>query len=270
MSKGAARIKGGAQRKGRRTLTGLQISRVLFYACAFLFLWPQDGFQAQEIPDHPGKALVKSEPLIVYAEASLASIAVGTLHRGEAVTVKIEIFGAGEGGPWCGIAPPGEGRGSGYVQCAHLARGAESRQEWQLLAVPGPSQAAGVTRAIIRGNQVIVPVLLSNGWVKEEARLLLDTGASTTVISSEFASRLRFNLDKAEKSLARVADGSLVDTLVVDLDALEVGPHTRSNLKIIIIERKGPVEEHDGLLGMDFLRDLHYRLDFENKQIIWQ
>jgi clan AA aspartic protease (TIGR02281 family) len=251
-------------------LTGEQISRLLLFSCAFFFLGPQDGSRAEDISDHPGKAVVKSEQLIVHSEASLDSIAASTLHRGEVVTVKIEIFGSGRDGPWCGIVLAGEDRGSGYVQCAHLARGEVSKQEWQRLAIRGSNPVRDVTRAIIRGNQVILPVNLSNGWITEEVRLLLDTGATTTAISSEIASRLGFNLEKAEKSLARVADGSFVDTLIVDLDAMEVGPHLRNKMKVTIITRKGPVEEHDGLLGMDFLRDLHYRIDFENKQVIWQ
>jgi clan AA aspartic protease (TIGR02281 family) len=256
--------KNGGVKLSRRKFSGL-----LLYCFVSFLQGIAMECHANEISETSERAIVRSEQLKVYAEASLDSFPVGTLQRGEAVTVKIEIFGSGLGEPWCGILPVDATRRPGYVPCDQLARGEVSSREWHLLTIPG-AYSIEVSKAIIKGNQVIVLASLTNGAKKEEIRLLLDTGASSTAISSEAAARLDFELEKAEKSLARVADGSFLDTLIVNLDALEVGPHVRNNMKITVIDRKVPVEEHDGLLGMDFLMGLHYRIDFTNQQIIWQ
>ncbi len=38
---------------------------------------------------------------------------------------------------------------------------------------------------------------------------------------------------------------------------------------ILLPPERGPVLKFDGLLGMDFLRDLHYQVDFKRKVINW-
>ncbi len=38
---------------------------------------------------------------------------------------------------------------------------------------------------------------------------------------------------------------------------------------VAVIEQRGFALKFDGLLGMDFLRDLHYHVDFKRKIINW-
>jgi hypothetical protein len=59
------------------------------------------------------------------------------------------------------------------------------------------------TRVVINGNQVFVPVTLVNGDHETTAMMLLDTGATTTMIRSEVAERLQ--VENATETLVQVA-----------------------------------------------------------------
>jgi predicted aspartyl protease len=249
------------------SMIGTWAFRVFALSAAILFVF-QVNCRANE---KDGTASVKVEELPVYARASLESSIVANVARGRAVMVKVEMLGASADGPWCGIALVGEPGFAGFVQCKGLKRESSQEQEWKLLGVSSASKLSfDATKVIIKGNQVLVPVMLRNGKHKEKALLLLDTGAYQTVIHSEVASRLKLNTRKAEKALVRVADGSAVSTWRIRIDDLRVGPHLLEGMEISIMDFNGPKTDHDGLLGMDVLRSLHYRVDFENQKIVWQ
>jgi hypothetical protein len=48
-----------------------------------------------------------------------------------------------------------------------------------------------------------------------------------------------------------------------------VGPHKEINLVAGIIEHTGPAVTFDGLLGMNFLKNHEYTINFENKTLLW-
>jgi predicted aspartyl protease len=57
---------------------------------------------------------------------------------------------------------------------------------------------------------------------------------------------------------------------VVKLDFVEVGRNKKTELYAVIVDHKGPQVSHKGLLGMNFLSALDYRIDFERRVIIWK
>ena len=125
------------------------------------------------------------------------------------------------------------------------------------------------TKVSVRGNSVLVPVKLVHGAEEVEVKLLLDTGATRTVISTDIAERLSINLDRERKTQVQIVGGAVIDARVVRFNRLSVGPHAKRNWEIVVVPHNGPVVEHDGLLGMDVLRDLKYRVDFKRKVIVW-
>lgn len=143
---------------------------------------------------------------------------------------------------------------------------------WQELvvdnAVSDTEQFARVTPVTIIRNQVIVPVQIRLKRKKVQLNLLLDTGASITLLHQQSIKRL--NIGKTRSRRAKIADGSTVDIKIAKMSELSVGPIRLQNIPVAIIENQSRRSQFDGLLGTDVLRQHPYNIDYNNEQIIWQ
>lgn len=124
-----------------------------------------------------------------------------------------------------------------------------------------------VTNVAIKGNSVLVPVKVTYSSKEKTALLVLDTGAEIVVLHKDFADQL--NIRPLKKSRATVASGRTIPVGIAKLSSVEVGPHKKTALAAAIINPVGTLH-HNGLLGMNFLRDLEYRIDFDNRVIVWK
>jgi clan AA aspartic protease (TIGR02281 family) len=132
------------------------------------------------------------------------------------------------------------------------------------------SENGQTTKVRIEGNRVLVPVTLGYNGRQVQTTLILDTGATITAVNSDMVGGLDLDYSKTRSMKARVAGGGIVQGTRVRMDYIAVGPHRVSGVDVAIIKENGPRASHDGLLGMNFLRNYHYRIDFEGQQIIWQ
>jgi predicted aspartyl protease len=129
-------------------------------------------------------------------------------------------------------------------------------------------QKRNETPVVIEGNQVFVPVTIANNGIELDVRLLLDTGASETVVYREVATQL--HIVALKKGLTQVASGQRIYTEVGKVSYLKVGPKEIENFPILIINFEGSAVSYSGLLGMNFLKRFQYNIDFENQVIRWQ
>ncbi|PKN73987.1 MAG: hypothetical protein CVU52_06905 [Deltaproteobacteria bacterium HGW-Deltaproteobacteria-10] len=127
-----------------------------------------------------------------------------------------------------------------------------------------------ITKIIVRGNQVLVPAVLIYGNKEVGVHLLLDTGATATAIHDEIAGRLYINLYTAKKAKGEVVGGAVIEARVIRMDVLKIGPHIIRNMNIFVVPYTGFSAKFDGLLGMDVLGRMSYKIDFAKQVIIWE
>ncbi len=120
---------------------------------------------------------------------------------------------------------------------------------------------------IVRGNRVLVPVVIGHFGRKIQAHLLFDTGASFTILHQRIARRIM--LAGTETREAVVVGGSRIPIRMAKVDFIQVGPYKIANAEVAIIRNQGPDQGHQGLLGMNILRNLDYNLDVDRGVIVW-
>ena len=109
------------------------------------------------------------------------------------------------------------------------------------------------------GNRMFVDVVL-NGSVK--ARLLVDTGAEHTVISSELAQRLSLNPNTTWFVPVGGVGGSAL-TFLSKVRSIAVGEATVSDLDVLVYDAGV-----SGILGMTFLGEFEFSINVAEKKLI--
>ncbi|MDJ0720372.1 MAG: aspartyl protease family protein [Desulfobacterales bacterium] len=137
--------------------------------------------------------------------------------------------------------------------------------ETDALSTPGPDVRE--SPVIVRGNRVLVPVEIGHFGRRIQTNLLFDTGASFTILHQRAARQIM--LSGTETREAVVVGGSRIPVRMAEVDYIQIGPYRIPNAELAIIRSQGPDLGHQGLLGMNILRNLDYTLDVNRGVIVW-
>ncbi|MGK0496974.1 MAG: putative aspartyl protease [Neptuniibacter pectenicola] len=124
-----------------------------------------------------------------------------------------------------------------------------------------------ITPFTFHANRIQLPIKVVYGARSVRLNLVMDTGASFTVVHQSAIASLGAQL--LDAGAARVANGGIVQTQRVNFDRVEIGPYKIPHVSAAVIDYQGESGGSQGLLGMDFLYNAQYELDRENQQIIW-
>ncbi|GAA0693063.1 hypothetical protein GCM10009104_20390 [Marinobacterium maritimum] len=121
-------------------------------------------------------------------------------------------------------------------------------------------------RAIVNGNSVQVPVELRYQGKRKTVNLIVDTGATRTLLHKSTIRSLGAMLRPAGH--AQVVGGARIPTSLMPVDGISFGPVDQGKSELLVIE-PSTVPGYDGLLGMDILGKLKYEIDMDRKVVIW-
>ena len=112
-----------------------------------------------------------------------------------------------------------------------------------------------------RGNLIIVPALIHGRDDRETVDLVLDTGATRTIVSREIAQSLGYD-PASLVDRARITTGSgELSVPMLSVAKIEALGRTALNMRVLCHTLPSRADI-DGVLGLDFLRDTRLVIDF--------
>lgn len=116
-------------------------------------------------------------------------------------------------------------------------------------------------------GHIVVDAML-NGRVK--ASFILDTGASTMLLSRAVAGKLGIAINSSSRIiLCQVADGRRVKGALTYLQSVKVGDMEAKDVEaVVLLEEAGGMGLGDGLLGMSFLNRFKFQVDYRKNILL--
>ncbi|MGH7853601.1 MAG: aspartyl protease family protein [Candidatus Binatia bacterium] len=208
----------------------------------------------------------------IYASADETALPIGTLAAGENVTPIAETQGAG-GIKWYLVKSRSgvigwikQGTSEQSKKADHFFRSLPPEPSGIAVQIPTSSAAAAAK------NAVVIPVTLSRGAIivpvtfngSVTANLLLDTGASMTMISRRLASNLAL---PAITSGLFSGIGGTINAQIARVESIKVGDAEVGGMPISIHDISR-FPRFEGLLGMDFLSRFHVSVDSAKQLLV--
>jgi len=113
-----------------------------------------------------------------------------------------------------------------------------------------------------KGSHFMVDALLNH----RDIRLLIDTGASLTVLDSAAAAQLGLNESEVLQRMQMNTANGVTEALLYRIDSMALGVFSVSPMDIAVVEHLD-INGASGLLGMNFLQHFEFRIDQSDAQL---
>ena len=114
------------------------------------------------------------------------------------------------------------------------------------------------------GSTIVVPVVL-NGSLK--TYMLMDTGATYTVVTPRIAKKLSLKLDPHAPRITLITANGPIAAPLGRLASLKVGKAEVHGL-VVVVHNFSPSPRIEGLLGLNFLSRFHTSIDSRRQRLI--
>jgi clan AA aspartic protease (TIGR02281 family) len=126
---------------------------------------------------------------------------------------------------------------------------------------PQPQAPSKASIPIEKNGPIVVVDATLNG--KASAKLIVDTGASYTMISSSMARELGINLEQSRRTVPFQTANGVIQAPLADLESITVGGIEIKNLTAAVHDAL-PNSKVAGLLGLNFLSN--FRMDIDTQR----
>jgi hypothetical protein len=222
-------------------------------------------------------APVQNSAALVFAEADEASELIETLRDGAVLSPIAESTGPG-GVKWFMVKT--RSGNVGWIKANANSEAERMDSHFRSLpretisvgpasSTPEPASKMSATGTItipikMNGPRVVVPVTVMSGNSSSTGILLVDTGASQTMISKRMATEIRL---LAIDSQTRIGIGGSIVVDVGRVESVKVGDAEVKNMRVSIHDR-GYDFRTDGLLGFDFLGRFQMSVDADKQVMV--
>ena len=144
----------------------------------------------------------------------------------------------------------------------------------RIFAAVFPSRSVDKTYAATIDDEIIVPMKWEGVWVADveindlhTVKMIVDTGASMTALSSESAFDIGLSPNPREgKAMISTANGK-VEAWMGRIGSIRLGEAKQTNVRVFVMENFGG-DNRDGLLGLNFLNGFQWHIDQQTGNLI--
>ncbi len=137
-----------------------------------------------------------------------------------------------------------------------------------------PSRSVEKTSATLLDDEIIVPMKWEGVWVADveindlhEVKMIVDTGASMTAISSDMAFDIGLSPSQGERKAKISTANGIVDAWMGRIGSIRLGEAEKDNVRVVVMENFGD-DECAGLLGLNFLNGFQWYIDQQAGNLI--
>lgn len=115
-------------------------------------------------------------------------------------------------------------------------------------------------------GHIVIEAIIND---KVEVMMMVDTGATLTVISKEVAERLEIDYDKLKEDVKLIGvSGQSLSAKFIILKSIKIGDVEGKNIEAVIVKDK-TFKDVDGFLGMSFLKKFSFSMDKKKQSLVF-